>query len=120
MSCDRTFGQFEKVWNSHERVYTDDEVIELMRKIRNDPNQLKITKMSREDFISTEKLEKSIERRTKTVAGDKINWFNIHEIVMRKDHPSKLFIKNDPLGDEVKIRNICDLVSLVLTFRFMK
>lgn len=104
MSCDRTFGQFEKVWNKQERVYTDYEVMDLMRKIRNDPEKLTVKKMSRDDFLSTESLEKSIERRTKGTSGEKINWFQIHEISMRSDRPSILYIKENPLSDEVKIR----------------
>lgn len=48
--------------------------------------------MSKEDFISSELLEKNIVNRKKDTIGEKINWLNVREIKMDKNHPYSIFM----------------------------
>jgi len=48
--------------------------------------------MNDEDFVSSEILEKKITNRKVSISGDKINWLQIRQIKLCRNHPFSLFV----------------------------
>lgn len=55
--------------------------------------------MTKNDFQSTEKLEKEIVNRKKTCDNEKINWLKMKEIKLLKEKKYSIFIKTDYNGN---------------------
>lgn len=51
--------------------------------------------MTKEHFISCEKLEKSVTNRKKGSGGENVNWLKLKVIESRKSEPFKIFVKSD-------------------------
>lgn len=89
---DSDFGDIEKALKYQQRLYTPQDYINVM-KIARKKNPFIIHKMTKEDFISSEVLEKNIVNRKKDTIGGKINWLNVREIKLDKNSPYSIFFK---------------------------
>ena len=91
---DSHFGDVECALKSQQRVYTDQDYINIMRACRN-KNKFIVNKITREDIVSVINLERAITNRKVDINKQSISWLKTHEIVLKKDKPYVLFMKNN-------------------------
>lgn len=77
-----------------QRMYLPEDYIHVMRTCRK-KNPFVVEVMEASDFIGCAEMEKVIVNRKVDTAGNKINWMNIREILLKKDDPFKLYIKTN-------------------------
>ena len=51
MAADRDFAIIDKIINAHDRIYTPDEYIALIKKARTKGNKFIVNKMEQSDFL---------------------------------------------------------------------
>ena len=90
---DSEFGDVECHLKTHQRVYTDDDYVDIMKKSRR-KHPFIVTKMSCEEFLSSESLESNITNRKSNTEQAKINWFTFCEIEVREKDPFSIFVKS--------------------------
>lgn len=81
---DSEFGDIECALKKHNRLYTPDDYINVILNARN-KNKFVVSRMLKENFFSSQKLEKAITNRKKFVDGSKVNWLQTREIVLIRD-----------------------------------
>lgn len=89
---DSEFGDVECALKTHNRLYTEDDYIHVMRNCRR-KNQFIVTRLGKTDFISVSPLQKLITNRKVDIEKNKISWLNTCEIGLQKDNPFKLYMK---------------------------
>lgn len=102
---DSEFGDVECHLKTNQRVYTDDDYINIMKKSRR-KHPFIVTKMSCEEFLSSESLESNITNRKSNTEEAKINWFTFREIEVREKEPFSIFVKSklsDSTWQEINI-----------------
>lgn len=106
---DRNFSDIESALKHQQRLYTLNDYINIMMTCRK-KNPLKVIKMNKEDFVSSENLEKKVTNRKISVSGDKINWLATRQIKLCRSYPFSFFM-NNTLSDnnftEVNIEKRC-------------
>lgn len=90
---DRNFSDIESALKHQQRIYTPDDYIHIMMTCKK-KNPLKVIKMNKEDFVSSENLEKKITNRKVSVSGDKINWLATRQIKLCRSNPFSIFMNN--------------------------
>lgn len=83
---DAEFGDIECALKLHNRLYTPDDYISVMKNARK-RNKLVVNRMHKEDFVSVSKLEKGIVNRKKDLDGEVVSWLMTREIILTKDKP---------------------------------
>ncbi|XP_028166463.1 uncharacterized protein LOC114357160 [Ostrinia furnacalis] len=101
---DANFGVIETRLKTQQRLYTLEDYAESITMSKKQ-KKFEVTRMLSPDMLSVELLEKAITNRKVDSAKNKVNWLNVHEIVMEKDSPHILKIKND-LDEEPQVVNI--------------
>ncbi|KAF0683858.1 Serine/threonine-protein phosphatase, partial [Aphis craccivora] len=90
---DRNFSDIESALKHQQRLYTPDDYIHIMKTCKK-KNPLKVIKMNKEDFVSTENLEKKITNRKVSESGDKINWLATRQIKLYRSKPFSIFMNS--------------------------
>lgn len=106
---DRNFSDIESALKHQQRLYTPDDYIHIMKTCKK-KNPLKVIKMNKEDFVSTENLEKKITNRKVSESGDKINWLATRQIKLYRSKPFSIFMNSNLSVDnfvEVNIEKRC-------------
>lgn len=91
---DSEFGDVESHLKSHQRLYTDDDYINVMKTCRK-KSPFTVTKLVKEDFKSVVELESNIVNRKLDIEGNKVNWLKFREMGFEKDKPFALFFKTE-------------------------
>lgn len=81
---DTDFSKIEYELKHHERVYTAEEYMNIM-KICKKKHPLQVTRMKTEDFLGTKKIEKKIVNRKICTNKDKVNWLKTKQILLKKE-----------------------------------
>ena len=101
--CDTDFASVESAIRKKQSIFTPVEIIEIMKSCRQ-INPFDVTKMSVNDFQSSENLIKNITKREKAKEnGVKVSWLKTHEILLSKDHPFRIFMNYDVTKEEVRM-----------------
>ena len=90
---DSEFGDVECALKSQIRLYTPEDYISVMENCRR-KNKFVVTRLQKEDFKSVTPLQNCITNRKSDVEKQKISWLSTFEIELRRDEPSKLFMKS--------------------------
>lgn len=101
---DANFSKIETALRQCQRVYTDQEYIHIIKTCKKN-KPLKVYKMTKNDFKSTEKLERNTINRNKFTDKSKINWLKTQEIKIEKDKKYSLFMRQS-LKEDFKELNI--------------
>ncbi|XP_047518759.1 uncharacterized protein LOC125058680 [Pieris napi] len=91
---DTDFGKIESHLKQFQRLYTAEDYINVIKTCTK-KNPLVPMKMKRNDFVSTEKLEKNITNRKMFVNKVKVNWLKTKHIQLRKENEHSFFMKTD-------------------------
>lgn len=102
---DTDFSDIESELKRHQRLYTPDDYINIMKTCRK-KKPLIVTKMESNDFFGVEEIEKHIVNRKMTQDKEKINWLHIRSIRLDKDEPFHLFIKQHKFTSNFQKVNI--------------
>lgn len=81
---DSEFGDIECALKQHNRLYTPDDYINVVQNARKRSKFL-VTRMNKEDFFSSQKLEAATTNRKKYTDGGNVNWLTTREIVITRD-----------------------------------
>lgn len=92
-SCDRCFGLIEREAKITENVFTPPHWMTIMRKAKLSNPKFVVTKMRKEDFVSSKPLENLIVNRKKSTIGNKISWNRFQNIMYERENPFILNIK---------------------------
>ena len=101
---DSEFGDFECSLKEHERIFTDDQYIKIMKSCRT-KNQFEVNRLSSDDFFSVRNLEELITNRKVDINKQKINWMETHEILLDKSQPNIIKMKRK-INDEFQTVDI--------------
>ena len=100
--CDTDFASVETAIRQKQTIFTPPEIIEIMENCRSN-NPFDVTKMTVNDFLSSENLMKNVTKREKAEEnGQKVSWLKTHEILLSKEHPFKLFMNYDITKEDVR------------------
>lgn len=86
-SCDRCFGTIERERKKVGNIYIPENYNNLIKNSKKKEPSFELIEMQSKDFFSAATLLDSIKNRKKTVAGDKVNWFNIQSITNVRSEP---------------------------------
>ncbi|CAH0587826.1 unnamed protein product [Chrysodeixis includens] len=89
---DTDFSKIEAQLKYHERIYTADEYIAVIKKSKK-KNPLQVQRMEKKDFFSTKKIEKNIVNRKVFLDKTKVNWLITKEILIKKEEKFVIFMK---------------------------
>lgn len=89
---DTDFSKIEAQLKYHERIYTADEYMAVIKKSKK-KNPLQVQRMEKKDFFSTKKIEKNIVNRKVFLDKTKANWLQTKEILLKKDEKFVIFMK---------------------------
>ncbi|KAL0822827.1 hypothetical protein ABMA28_004824 [Loxostege sticticalis] len=89
---DTDFSKIETQLKYHERIYTADEYISVIKRSKK-KNPIQVQRMGKEDFFSTKKIEKNIVNRKICVNKVKVNWLQTKEILLKKEYMHTIFMK---------------------------
>ncbi|CAH2098877.1 unnamed protein product [Euphydryas editha] len=101
---DSEFGDVECALKSQIRLYTPEDYISVMQNCHR-KNKFVVTRLKKEDFKSVTPLQNSITNRKTDLDKQKISWLSTFEIELRRDEPSKLFMKSK-LEEEAQVIDI--------------
>lgn len=90
---DTDFSKIEYQLKYHERIYTPEEYINVM-KICKKLKPLRVYRMQKQDFISVSKFEKKIVSRKTFTTKEKVNWLRTKEILLKKEAEHSIFMKS--------------------------
>ncbi|CAH1634676.1 unnamed protein product [Spodoptera littoralis] len=99
---DTDFSKIEYQLKFHERIYTAEDYINVMKSCRK-KNPLKVYRMQMKDFVSTSKIEKKIVNRKTFISKEKVNWLKTKEICIKKNFKHSIFMKIDGVVKELNI-----------------
>ncbi|CAG9783437.1 unnamed protein product [Diatraea saccharalis] len=105
---DSEFGDLECALKTHNRLYTVDDYINVMKSCRR-KNKFVINKFCSEDFQSVEPLLQAITNRKKDINKEKVYWQKTFQIEMKKCEPNKLYFKSDVTSEEVQTVDIAKI-----------
>nr|CAI5827690.1 unnamed protein product [Callosobruchus analis] len=120
---DSHFGDVECALKYQQRLYTIDDYLEVMRNCRQKQKFL-VNRMTRLDMISVSNMERAITNRKSDVNKENISWLKTHEILLKKDNPTTLYMRNhitetnfsEPNGKPIsaeKAKDLKDILKLV-------
>lgn len=89
---DTDFSKIEAQLKYHERIYTADEYVTVIKKSKK-KNPLQVQRMEKKDFFSTKKIEKNIVNRKIFLDKTKANWLQTKEILLKKEEKYVIFMK---------------------------
>ncbi|CAG9840720.1 unnamed protein product [Diabrotica balteata] len=89
---DSHFGDVECALKTHQRLYTDNDYIEIMRSCRV-KNKFVVNRLRSEEMVSVSLLLQSITNRKTDINKDVINWLKTHVIHTTKENPTILYMK---------------------------
>lgn len=115
MPNDTEFGDAECALKQYERLYTDRQYMDVMLASRTD-NKFVVNRMSPNNFCSVNKLEALITNRKKTVDNQKVSWLNTHEILLEKNEPSIIKMRNN-IGSEFQSVNLAKYGCSTVDFK---
>ncbi|CAG9791146.1 unnamed protein product [Diatraea saccharalis] len=101
---DSEFGDVECALKSHNRLYTAEDYISVMKNCRR-KNKFVVAKLQKDDFYSVVPLQERVTNRKIDTEKQKISWLETFEIELRKNDAQNIFIKSK-LDDDCKIVNI--------------
>ncbi len=101
---DSDFGDFECALKQHEKVYTDVQYVKIIENSRVD-NKFEVNRMSSQDFLSINEMERRITNRKVDINKQKISWLQTHEILLDKDQPNIIKMKRK-INEEFQSVNI--------------
>lgn len=90
LANDTDFGEIERAMKYQIRMYTLDDFSQM---ITNCSKKSIVYNMQKDDFLSTEDLEKNIVNRKTDINGEKISWLKARVIKISKDCPFSIFLK---------------------------
>lgn len=111
MPCDQDFGVIEKNKKFVENIYVPDDWVRVIKTARK-KNPFTVTTLTKQDFISTAALEKSITNRKKSAEDGSINWLKIQWLRYTKNDTYNIFYKDSNQEDvlfakiNIKKRNV--------------
>lgn len=88
---DRDFGVIEQYAKNRVK-YVPDDWYSIITKCKT-RNPFQLYKMQRNDFVSTDLLEKAVTRRKNNTNNDKVCWLQIQWLHFKKSEPYKIFYK---------------------------
>lgn len=91
---DTDFGKIESHLKNFQRLYTAEDYVNVIKTCTKKTPLVPI-KMEKEDFVSTEKLEKNITNRKMFINKVKVNWLKTKHIQIRKDNVHSVFMSSD-------------------------
>lgn len=97
---DSDFGDIEKRLKYHPEVYVPKHWYDIIAEARSGSKPFIVHQMKQEDFLSTTTLETAIVNRKTTVDGQKVNWFEMRQIEVRRTDPMSLFYKTSHKPEE--------------------
>ena len=97
---DSDFGDIEKRLKYHPEVYVPKHWYDIIAEARSGSKPFVVHQMKQEDFLSTTTLETAITNRKTTVDSQKVNWFQIRQIEVRRTDPMSLFYKTSHNPEE--------------------
>lgn len=83
---DTDFSKIECELKHHERIYTVEEYMNIM-KICKKKNPLQVIRMNKQHFLSTKHIEKKIVNRKICTNKNKVNWLKTKQILLKKEDP---------------------------------
>ncbi|XP_022816992.1 uncharacterized protein LOC111349897 [Spodoptera litura] len=95
---DTDFGKIESHLKNFQRLYTAEDYVNVIKTCTK-KTPLVPVKMEKEDFVSTEKLEKNITNRKLFVNKLKVNWLRTKHIQLRKDNVHSIFMRSDDIEE---------------------
>jgi hypothetical protein len=99
---DSEFGDVECHLKTHQRIYTDNDYINIMQNSRK-KNKFLVNKLTKEDFLSTATMEEAITNRKQDTSGNKINWLQFREIELNKDRALSILVRTSFSGSQKEI-----------------
>lgn len=102
---DTDFSKIETQLKFHERIYTVDEYINVIKSCKK-KIPLQVYRMEKKDFLSTKNLEKKIVNRKSFVNKTKTNWLQTKEILLEKEALYSIFMKTTLSADHLQELNI--------------
>jgi len=97
---DSDFGDIEKRLKYHPEVYVPKHWYDIIAESRSGAKPFVVHQMKEEDFRSTATLETAIVNRKTNVDGQKVNWFEMRQIEVRRTDPMSLFYKTSHNPEE--------------------
>lgn len=101
---DSEFGDVECFMKQFESLYTDADIIDKMKRCRNE-NKFEVNTMLPEEFVSVKDMERAITNRKVDIHKNKVNWLQTHEILILKSEPTKIRMRRK-LSDVFQVVNI--------------
>lgn len=92
MLNDTDFSKIETMLKYHERIYTVEEYINIIKKCKR-KNPLQVYRMQKNDFMSTKVLEKNTTNRKLFITKEKVNWLKTKQILINKENKFDIFMK---------------------------
>lgn len=89
---DSHFGDVECSLKTQQRLYTLNDYTDVMKACRR-KNKFVINRITAQDMVSVVNLERAITNRKSDVNKEHINWLKLHEITLKKENPTLLFMK---------------------------
>lgn len=114
---DTDFSKIETQLKFHERIYTANEYMQVIRCCKK-KNPLHVTKMTKEDFLSSKNIEKNIVNRKIYINKEKTNWLQTKVIFIKDDQKYIIYMKkdiNDNIYQELSIEKKIKGKSLDIT-----
>lgn len=102
---DTMFGKIESALKYHQRIYLPSEYVDIMRLCKR-KNKLIVTELKAEDFLGVKNLEEKITNRKKSTTGETVNWLKTREIILNKNEPYIIKMKQSFEADEVQVLSI--------------
>jgi len=97
---DSVFGDIKKRLKYHPEVYVPKHWYDIIAESRSGAKPFFVHQMKKEDFNSTATLETAIVDRKTNVDGQKVNWFEMRQIEVRRTDPMSLFYKTSHNPEE--------------------
>lgn len=115
---DKEFGEAETALKRKDKLFTDEDYMKTMRECRN-KNGFDVKRMSTNNFFSVKCLEALITNRKVDLENQKFNWLKTHEILIEKNQPGILKVRQSIGGpfqtiNLKKLRRELDVKDVVL------
>jgi len=88
---DSEFGDVECALRRQERLYLPQDIMRVMHDCRS-RNKFVVTRMDRQDFVSTSSLEQCTVNRKVDSAGNIVSWLHAREIHLTKEKPNHFYM----------------------------